>query len=111
MTQTIDLTSFTRGGTLQNLSGKDRGLAARKEFKLDSHDETRDPVKVRIPGNVYAISTSFFCGMFGDSYKKLGDAGLREVYSFEMPDVLRPQIEQGLERCAFQVAPLTRSAD
>ena len=107
----IDLKKFTRGGTLQNLSGKERGLAARRVFQLDNYDESRTPVTVRIPDNVYAISTSFFCGMFGDSYQKLGDVGLREVYKFEMPDVLRPQIEQGLERCAFQFTPLTESSD
>ena len=105
----IDLKEFTRGGTLQNLSGKDRGLEARRMFGLDSHDETHASVTVRIPENVYAISTSFFCGMFGDSYQKLGDTGFRKVYRFDMPEILWPQIEQGLERCAFQFQPLTGS--
>ena len=103
----IDLTEYTRGGTLGNLSGKDRGLDARRKFDLDSHDESGISVEVRIPDNVYAISTSFFCGMFGDSYKRLGDKRLREVYKFEMPEILQPQIEQGLKRCAFQFRSLT----
>ncbi len=107
----IDLEKFTRGGTLRNLSGKDRGLEARRMFELDARDGKREPVKVRIPDNVYAISTSFFCGMFSDSYQRLGAEGLLEVYKFEMPEVLRPQIQQGLERCSFQFKPLMEPTD
>ena len=80
-------------------------------FELDARDSRREPVKVRIPDNVYAISTSFFCGMFSGSYQRLGAKGLLEVYKFEMPEVLRPQIEQGLERCAFQFKPLMETVD
>ena len=104
----IDLNEFTKGGQVRNLSGKDRGLAARERFDLDRYDESREQVTVKVPHNVYAISTSFFCGMFGESYVKLGSRGLREVYRFEMPDVLRPQVEQGIERCAFQFTPLMK---
>ena len=103
----IDLERFTKGGTVKNLSGKERGLSAREEFRLDDYDNGREPVVVRIPDNVYAISTSFFCGMFGKSYQTLGKRRLREIYRFETSEVPWPQIEQGLDRCAFQFSPLT----
>lgn len=107
----IDLQEFTRGGEVRNLSGKDRGLYAREQFNLDHHDSLQETVTVSIPKNVYAISTSFFCGMFGDSYDVLGREGLLKVYEFDVPDVLWPQIEQGLERCAFRLETLMDTAE
>ena len=106
----IDLEDFTAGGKVRNLSGKDRGNAARQRFDLDRLDRGNGPVEVRIPDEVYAISTSFFCGMFGKSFSELGGREkLLEVYSFKIPDELWPQIEQGLERCASRFQPLMRS--
>lgn len=102
----IDLTKYTSNGKVRNLSGKDRGLAVREEFRMAELDHHEGTVKVCIPGYVYAISTSFFCGMFGDSYEVLGHDGLLDKYEFDMPEELWPQIEQGLERCAYQFEPL-----
>lgn len=106
----IDLEKYTAGGKVKNLSGKDRGLKAREEFDLDRIDSEGGPVEVRIPNSVYAVSTSFFCGMFGESYSNLGGPDkLREIYKFHVPDGLEPQIQQGLERCASQFKPLMQS--
>lgn len=102
----IELERYTGNGKVRNLSGKDRGLSVREEFGMDELDLGPDPVTVHIPEYIYAISTSFFCGMFGDSYETLGRSGLLEKYEFDMPDELWPQIEQGLERCAYQFEPL-----
>ena len=103
----IDLERYTSYGKVKNLSGKDRGLSVRKEFGMAELDHDADIVTVRIPEYVYAISTSFFCGMFGDSYETLGYDALLAKYKFEMPEELWPQIEQGLERCSYQFEPLT----
>ncbi len=102
----IDLSEYTSNGKVRNLSGKDRGLSARDKFKMDDLDKDEGVVKVRIPDHVYAISTSFFCGMFGDSYNTLGHDRLLEKYHFDMPEALRPQINQGLERCSCEFEPL-----
>ena len=110
MTVAIDLANFTSGGKVKNLSGKDRGKAAREEFRLDKLDHQADQVEVKIPKNVYAISTSFFCGMFERSYKNLGGPEqLCEVYKFNISDELQPQIDQGLRRCASQFEPFMKS--
>ena len=101
----IDLESYTAKGKVRNLSGKDRGLSVREEFRMDELDHHDGAVKVRIPPYVYAISTSFFCGMFGDSYEALGHEGLLDKYEFDVPQELWPQIEQGLERCDYQFKP------
>ena len=106
----IDLERYTANGKVRNLSGKDRGLSARVEFGMDELDRNSGAVKVRIPEYVYAISTSFFCGMFGDSYEVLGHDGLLDKYEFDMPEELWPQIEQGLERCSYRPEPLMKAA-
>ena len=106
----IDLELYTANGKVRNLSGKDRGLSVRGKFCMDELDRGPRTVEVRIPEYVYAISTSFFCGMFGDSYEALGRDGLLDKYEFDMPDELWPQIEQGLERCAHQFEPLMSAA-
>lgn len=106
----IDLRKYTSDGKIRNLSGKDRGLDVRREFGMQELDHDESVVKVYIPEYVYAISTSFFCGMFGDSYEILGREGLLSKYSFDVPEELWPQIEQGLERCAYQFEPLMAAA-
>lgn len=104
--QKIDLSLYTSGGKVRNLSGKDRGLAARKEFGMDELDQSDDQVVVRIPEYVYAISTSFFCGMFSRSYNVLGPDGFRQKYVFKAHQDLGRQIDQGLERCSYEFEPL-----
>lgn len=107
----IDLERYTADGKVRNLSGKDRGLGARREFGMDDLDRRAGSVTVRIPDCVYAVSTAFFCGMFGGSYETLGRDGLLDKYRFDMPDELWPQIEQGLDRCACRFEPFMTVAD
>lgn len=98
----IDLELYTADGKVRNLSGKSRGLDARSEFRLDDVDRGKEAVTVRIPSYVYAISTSFFCGMFSDSYTHFGSAeGFLGRYKFEVTDVQWRQIQQGIERCSY----------
>lgn len=98
----IDLKRYTAGGKVRNLSGKARGLDARAAFEMDRLDRGDETVHVLIPRYVYAISTSFFCGMFSGSYATLGRDGLLEKYKFDaVPGELLVQIEQGLERCSY----------
>ena len=102
----IDLASYTANGKVRNLSGKTRGLDARKNFQLDKIDHGMESVVVCIPDYVYAISTSFFCGMFSDSYKTLGPDGFLERYHFKATDEQWTQIFQGIERCSYDFEPL-----
>ena len=105
----IDLSLYTKSGKVRNLSGKDRGLAAREEFGMDDLDQSDDQVVIRIPDYVYAISTSFFCGMFSQSYNVLGPDGFRRKYVFRTHEDLGRQIDQGLERCSYEFEPLMTS--
>lgn len=103
----LNLAEYTADGKVKNLSGKDRGLHARARFGMDRLDRGADAVTVIIPDYVYAVSTSFFCGMFSASYNALGGRdGLLDKYRFETLPELWPQIEQGLERCSYDFQPL-----
>lgn len=106
MNKIIDLASYTANGKVRNLSGEVRGLAARNEFGLDGLDRSSEYVTVRIPNYVYAISTSFFCGMFSDSYKTLGHETFLKKYRFDVTPDQWPQILQGMERCSYDFEPL-----
>lgn len=109
--QEIDLALYTSGGKVRNLSGKDRGLAAREDFGMDNLDQGDGQVVVCIPEYVYAISTSFFCGMFSRSYNVLGPHGFRQKYVFKTHEDLGRQIDQGLERCSYEFEPLMTAVD
>ena len=76
MANSINLFDRTQGGKIRNLSGKEPGEAAREYFELDKRDGERDSIVVIVPEDVYSLGPSFFCGMFGESYSKLGPIGL-----------------------------------
>lgn len=108
--KTIDLSEYTGNGKVRSLFGKDRGLDARKRYNIDELDSSPDVVRVIIPEYVYAVSTSFFCGMFGDSYISLGEEKLLTKYVFQAPDHIWVQIEQGLARCTIEFQPFVSSS-
>lgn len=94
---TVDLTPLTGNGEVKNLSGHQKGQAARKHFALDALDHSSEPVSVIIPDFVYAISGSFVQGMFAQSLKELGDLDkFFEHYRFAATPNITRQIERGL---------------
>ena len=98
---TLNLSERTHAGKIRNLSGKESGVAAREHFKLDSLDAAEGPINVMIPTEVYNISPSFFCGMFGKSYEMLGHSKLLDHYHFAgVPDYIQKQIFFGMKLCS-----------
>lgn len=98
----INIESLTRG-QVRNLSGHDRGLAARAEFGLDRLDQVDDVVEVRFPDNFRGISSSFFQGLFAQSVQHRGSVDdFFEHYRFAAPTHILAQIldyaEQALSR-------------
>lgn len=94
--QKIELEQLTKG-EVHNLSGHDRGQAARKLFDLNKYDEADDVVVVHIPEHVYTITSSFFQGMFAESVKHLGSRDdFLARYRFDADPVVLQQIEQGI---------------
>ncbi|MEA3051146.1 MAG: hypothetical protein QOG72_49 [Sphingomonadales bacterium] len=92
-THKIDIDALTRG-EVRNLSGHDRGLAARSEFHLDELDQEGRSVEIRFPERFRGISSSFFQGMFAESVQLRGSVdGFFEHYRFDAPAHVLAQIE------------------
>lgn len=90
---TIELSQFTKGD-VRNLSGQERGVRARQEFNVDALDVDPNPVLVRVPHDIDAISPSFFRGMFSLSILALGATGFSNHYIFDASVQVLEQVEQ-----------------
>lgn len=94
----INLGDLTRGGEVRNLSGHERGLAARAHFGLDAADGAAEEVRIVVPADIYTVTPSFFQGMFARSVHAAGDDPARffQRYRFKASPVVLRQIERGL---------------
>lgn len=94
----INLSELTGNGEVRNLSGHDRGVAAREKYGLQQIDDAGEMVVIRSPVDLYTITPSFFQGMFAESVRA---AGGREQflarYKFDADPVVLRQIESGIE--------------
>jgi len=94
----INLSELTNDGEVRNLAGHERGLAARGKFRLDELDRLTDAVDVVVPEEIYAISPSFFQGMFSESVQALGSKELFfRHYRFDTSISVLRQIESGIK--------------
>lgn len=94
----INLDVLTENGKVHNLSGHDRGLAARREFALDRYDAGSDVVEIVVPDHIYAISPSFVQGLLAASVQKFGlsrDAFFKR-YSLTASDLIKRQFDRGI---------------
>ncbi|MBN9033819.1 MAG: hypothetical protein J0I23_28910 [Rhizobiales bacterium] len=79
----LDLDKLAGSGKVKNLSGKERGIAARAELHLDELDRDDNTVEVLVPDYVDAISPSYFQGLFSGSIQRLeGKKAFLEKYKF-----------------------------
>ena len=91
----VDFNKF--GGPVY--SGRDRGQLARKESDMDTLDLTNEPVHVKIASDTYALTSSFFLGLFGPSIKKCGSKeAFLNKFIFDMPEAFNPMLESCVER-------------
>ncbi|MGR6430451.1 hypothetical protein ACU5AY_05975 [Rhizobium sp. PAMB 3174] len=103
----IQLSELTKNGEVRNLSGHERGLAARQHFKLEEMDQEAGPVVVLVPRFVYTITPSFFQGMFAESVKRLGDRDkFLAHYSFDAEPVVLQQVESGIRSSLMERKPI-----
>ena len=93
---TIDLNELTRG-KVRNLTGHERGLAARAKFDLDKFDAARETVDVDVPDELEGITTSFFQGMFASSVRASGSDFLNR-YRFHASTAIMEQVLRGIDR-------------
>jgi len=94
----IDLDVLTDGGRVHNLSGHDRGVAARAAFRIDDLDHQREAVEIRVPDHIYAISPSFIQGMLATSVQMAGFSreGFFQRFTLNASDLIKRQFDRGL---------------
>ena len=79
--KTINLINYRTGGS-KIFSGRDKGIAARKELELNKFDGASESVEVLIPKD----NSSFFGGLFEESIISLKEKRFLEKYKFEFDD-------------------------
>lgn len=80
-------------------SGRPEGELARKKFNLDKIDKEHRKVIVRIPESTYAVTTSFFLGLFGKSIRQAGSrSAFLGQYEIQAPEVFRNAFESYISR-------------
>lgn len=89
-------------------TGKDKAFEARKLFKLDREDLKPGKVDIVFPSDSVSMSSLFFVTMFEDSIKNLKSRKkFLEKYNFDLSkvelkecrDLLKSDIEEGIEQC------------
>jgi hypothetical protein len=94
----IDLGELTRGGEVRNLSGQERGVAARRHFGLPGLDGSSEPVEVFVPNEITTLTTSFFQGMFAESVHALGGRErFLTHYRFDASPIVLRQLDRGIQ--------------
>ena len=68
-------------------TGRARGEKARLDLKLDQLPP-EEVVEVRIPDETYAVTSSFFLGLFGPSVRTLGGEGFERQFRFVGPSFI-----------------------
>ncbi len=97
----INLDDIAGGGRTRNLSGKERGVAARQKLGLDDIDEIPGEISVVVPDYVDTISPSFFQGLFSQSIRALnGKDHFLEKYHFVANESIRRWIEIGIRNAS-----------
>jgi hypothetical protein len=94
----INFKDLTNDGEVRNLSGHERGRAARGKYHLDDADAGGETVHVVVPEDIYSVTSSFFQGMFSESVRKAGNRDqFLARYAFDAAPVVLRQIERGIE--------------
>lgn len=95
------------GGKVTNLSGKERGIAARAEFKLDALDDVAGTIEIVVPEYVDTISPSYFQGLFSISILKLkGRENFLNKYHFQASPQVMEWVELGIRNATSSRKPL-----
>lgn len=106
MNQIAEKIDFSRmGGPV--FSGRAKGQINRKNYNLDEKDQSDAIIEVDIPDNAYAVTSSFFLGLFGESIRSLGGRNqFRAKYNIKAPERFNEKIEFYIERAIREKSPV-----
>lgn len=89
------------------ISGRDLGIKQRKHHKLNELEDNNEKIIVKIPSNIYFLSSSFFLGMFGESVRKCKTKEhFKEKFEFETNGKIDSNIEDGINDALKNINPL-----
>jgi hypothetical protein len=97
---TINLEDVKTATAAHVYAGRLRGSKCREFFKVESLDDNNAvQVRIFVPKDTLAITTSFLLSFLGPSIKKAGsEAAFASKYTFDCPEYIRPSIREGIER-------------
>jgi hypothetical protein len=97
---TLNLADVKTAAAAHVYAGRIRGTKCREFFKVESLDNDHAVlVKIFVPKDTLAVTTSFLLSFLGPSIKKAGsEAAFARKYTFECPDYILPSIREGIER-------------
>ncbi len=109
----INLTKEHRGGAQSTtFSGRPEGETVRKELKLDTIDDSSEPVTIIIPNDTTSFNPSFFLGLLFKSVKRMGSIdAFKKRFSFdfsnytdkELLKYVQQDIEDSYRRCVNEL--------
>lgn len=100
---TIDLQQY-RNPNSKILSDRKFGMQVRKKMKLDEIDKTEEQVIIIIPGDIWALNSSYFIGIFEKSVHYLGEENFRKKYLFQCSNnYILENIEQGIKDILYNL--------
>jgi hypothetical protein len=68
-------------------AGRERGAFVRDAAQLSDFERSSDDLEVHVPEATYAISSSFFLALFGETIRQLGGQAFRRRVHFRGKDI------------------------
>lgn len=98
-TKTIDLSDVRTQGGAKVFAGRIRGAKCRERFGLEDLDSRQVHVRIRVPEDTLAVTTSFLLSFLGPSMIKAGSPeAFRKKFTIDCPSYIQPTIDEGIRR-------------
>jgi hypothetical protein len=85
----LDLNLWRGSQEIRVLAGREVGEDVRRKANVEALDDRDEPVEVRVPADLFSLTSSFFLGLFAPSIRKLGASQFRKHYFFTGKQVNR----------------------
>ncbi len=83
--------------------GRKKGEQARAKFKLDDADKDQSTYLIIVPESAYALASSFFLGLFGDSIRAAGSPDkFLAKFEFKSSDSIKTAIDSCIVRALHE---------
>jgi predicted flavoprotein YhiN len=78
----LDLSKY-QSDPARIFAGRDRGASVRDAAQIADFEKSKDDVlEVHVPEGTFAVTSSFFLALFGETIRKLGANGFRDRVKF-----------------------------